>query len=243
MPSEIVLDTPLLSNIGKGIGDWVTVRSGEVYHDFIVTGIVQGQAQGMMNLEAVRKVLPDYNPRTFYVNLTTGTNIDSFIESMEATEGEILVGILIFQEELDRITEEMGGVFASVNTAILVAVVFVVVLVLFLVVKTMIIRRRRELGIQKALGFTTLQLMNQMALGITPTIIIGALLGAISGYLAFNPVFVMIMSGAGIAQADLPVPISWIVILSTSLALLAYAMTMLISWRIRKISAYALVTE
>lgn len=243
LPGEIVLDTPLLSNIGKGIGDWVTVRSGEVYHDFIVTGIVQGQAQGMMNLEAVRKVQPDYNPRTFYVNLTTGTNIDSFIESMEATEGEILVGILIFQEELDRITEEMGSVFASVNTAILLAVVFVVVLVLFLVVKTMIIRRRRELGIQKALGFTTLQLMNQMALGITPTIIIGALLGAISGYLAFNPVFVMIMSGAGIAQADLPVPISWIVILSTSLVLLAYAMTMLISWRIRKISAYALVTE
>ncbi|WP_342435466.1 hypothetical protein NSS79_17490 [Paenibacillus sp. FSL L8-0436] len=38
-----------------------------------------------------------------------------------------------------------------------------------------------ELGIQKAIGFTTCQLMNQLSLGFLPPIIMGVLLGSIAG--------------------------------------------------------------
>jgi len=114
---------------------------------------------------------------------------------------------------------------------------------LYLVIKTTIIRKRRELGIQKALGFTTLQLMNQIALSLSPSIILGAALGAAGAYVFFNPLMEAVMGGMGISQSTLLVPVSWVVVPSAVLVVLAYAISMLIAVRIRKISAYALVSE
>jgi putative ABC transport system permease protein len=85
--------------------------------------------------------------------------------------------------------------------------------------------------------------MNQITLNLTPIIIFGTVLGAIGGYIGFNPMFITLMRGMGVAQANLPVPINWIVMVTVGLVLLAYAVSMLIAWRIRKISAYALVSD
>jgi len=115
--------------------------------------------------------------------------------------------------------------------------------VLYLVIKTTIIRRRRELGIQKAIGFTTFQLMNQIAMGLSPSIIIGTVLGSAGGYLGFNAIFVALVRGMGIARADLPIPLAWVAVMCAALVVLAYTISLLTAWRIRKISAYTLVTE
>jgi putative ABC transport system permease protein len=101
-----------------------------------------------------------------------------------------------------------------------------------------ILRRRREFGIQKAVGFTTFQRMNQIALGMTPAILIGAAVGAAAGYFGLNPMVAALMSGMGIVKVRLPVPLD-----QTMLVLLAYAVSLLIAWRIRRISAYTLVSE
>lgn len=110
IPSGVVLDTDTLSRIGKNVSDWVTVRSGDISYDYIITGVVQGGNQGMMNLEGVRRVRPDFAFRTFCVNLTEGTDIEQFIESIRASEDEILIGVLCIQEQLDSMLTAMGNI-------------------------------------------------------------------------------------------------------------------------------------
>jgi len=245
LPSEVVMDTTTLSAIGKNVGDFVTIRSGDLEQDFIITGHVQmwGGLQGMMSIDALHQIQPDFMFTQLNVNLEENASVEIFMEHIRETERDIIAIILSVDEQVDAVFSAMGDIFAAVNVVIMVAVAGVVVLVLYLLVKTMIIRRKRELGTQKALGFTTLQLMNQIALGLTPTIIIGALLGAIGGYIGFNPIFVIFTSDAGIVRPNLHVPTNWIVMTALGLAMIAYAVAMLISWRIRKISAYALVSE
>jgi putative ABC transport system permease protein len=137
----------------------------------------------------------------------------------------------------------MRGMFELLALVILVAVACIITLVLFLVIKTAILRRRKELGIQKALGFTTFQLMNQMAMNLTLPIVFGVIAGTIAGVFGFNPLMSISMRGAGIVNMNLPIPMDWVIVLSVGLILFAYLISMLVSYRIRKISAYRLVTE
>jgi putative ABC transport system permease protein len=109
--------------------------------------------------------------------------------------------------------------------------------------KTIILRRRRELGIQKALGFTTLQLMNQLALYFIPVIVVGIAAGGVIGALGFNSMFVALTKSMGIMTASMPAPLGLTVAVCSILVLLSYVFAMLIAMRIRRISAYALVTE
>ncbi|MCL2200252.1 MAG: ABC transporter permease [Defluviitaleaceae bacterium] len=245
--NEIVLGANALSAIGKEMGDWVTVESGGNAEQFLITGIVQ-QFQfngiiGMTNLAGLQRVQPHAAFLDYVLVLTEGTDEAIFSAAMREAEGAILLEVLSFAAAVAESLDMMGTMFSMVAAIILAAVSGVVIMVLFLVIKTTILRKRRELGIQKALGFTTLRLMNQTSVNLTPAIFLGVILGAVGGHLTFNPLFTALTSGMGITQADLIIPVNRTLLICVALLILAYTVSMLISWKIRKISAYALVTE
>jgi len=197
--NEIALGNPALTVLGKNIGDWVTIRSGNYEEEYLVTGIVQAWnfngLLGTIGLDGASRVLPEFAFNGFSVNLADGTDTSIFMEAMRAREGDIFASILSVQEIFDGQLSTMGDIFALITVIILFVVAAVVILVLYLVLKTTILRRRQELGIQKALGFTTLQLMNQIALSLTPTILFGVVIGALGGYFGFNSIFAAIARG------------------------------------------------
>jgi putative ABC transport system permease protein len=136
-----------------------------------------------------------------------------------------------------------GDIFQVVTVVVVAVTALVIFLVLYLTLKTVILRRRRELGIHKALGFTTLQLMNQFALQFIPVITLGIAVGGVAGIFGFNPIFVALTRGMGIMTASMPAPVGLTVVMCVALVVLAYALALLIAWRIRKVSAYALISE
>jgi len=245
--NEIVLGAPVLDVLDKGIGDRVTVRSDGNEQEYLVTGIVQGIVFNgflcMVRMDGFMNLQPDFVYNSLHVNLVNGVDSNNFIASITAYEDDIFERSASFQDVVDVQLSAIGDIFAIVTAIILSVVVVVVFLVLYMVIKAAILRKKRELGIQKALGFTTVQLMNQIALSLTPTILLGVIIGSIGGYFGFNPIVVALMRNMGIAQANMTIPLAWISVLCISLALLAYAVSMTIAWRVRKISAYALVTE
>ncbi|MCL2717390.1 MAG: ABC transporter permease [Lachnospiraceae bacterium] len=246
LDSEIVLDGITLQTMNKNIGDWVTVKIDGNEHEFIITGSVQlmGSFVGMMKGDGMKRLQPDFDFTGFGLYVT-GEMADTadFIEIINAEKGDIIAKTYSLHGHIDNILSSIGGLFSALGFVVMFVVAAVVILVLYLIIKTIIVRRKRELGIQKAIGFTTLQLMNQITLNLTPIIVIGTIFGAIIGYIGFNPMFIALMRGMGVAQANLPVPANWIIMVTVGLILLSYTVSMLIAWRIRKISAYALVSE
>ena len=245
--NEIALGTNTYIITGKSIGDTVTVKMYENEKDFIVTGFVQfmnhGGFNGVMTESAIRQLQPDYVLEEFNVYLNEGTDIEAFIETVWEAEGDVVVNVVNFHNMIEANLAVMGGIFGAVAVGIIAVTAFVIVLTLYMVIKATILRRRRELGIQKAVGFTTLQLMNQIALNLTPVIVIGVVIGAFGGYFGFNPMMVAFTSGMGVAQLNLPVMLDQVITVCIALVALAYIVSMLIAYRIRKISAYSLVTE
>lgn len=245
--NEIVFGVSTARETGKNIGDTVRVRIGDLEKDYIVTGIFQciqtNGRDGLLTAAGIRSVMPDFQSTEFIVYVKDGVNVKDFAERVQSTNEGIFDSILLTQEYIGNILDNMSGVFIAIATGVLAVTVFVVILTLYMVVKTTILRKRRELGIQKAVGFTTWQLMNQIALNMTPVILLGVFVGAVAGCFVFNPLLVALMSGMGIAKINFPAPLDQIIVVCIAIVILAYAISMLIAWRIRKISAYALVSE
>ncbi|MGL5437242.1 MAG: ABC transporter permease [Lachnospiraceae bacterium] len=237
----------MLRVTGKKIGDTVIIGNSENKIEYLITGMVQSTEgdgiNGLISGEGLRLLLPDFEFRDYAVYLNEGIDPKAFIETIQIAEGDIFEVIIEEQSQVNNLIDSVSGIFSAVTTGIWAATVFVIILVLYMVLKTTILRRRRELGIQKALGFTTFQLMNQIALNLTPVILLGATLGAVAGGFCTTPLVVAMFSGMGISKLQLAIPIGQTVILCIKIVILAYVVSMLIAWRIRKISAYALVTE
>lgn len=245
--NEIVLGTSTARETGKNIGDTVRVRIGDLEKDYIVTGIFQciqtNGRDGLLTTAGIRSVMPDFQFADYFVYLKDGVDVRDFAESVQNANEGIFDSILLTQDYVGNILDNMSGVFIAIAAGVLAVTVFVVILTLYMVVKSTILRKRRELGIQKAVGFTTWQLMNQIALNMTPVILSGVFAGAVAGCFVLNPLVVMLMSGMGVAKINFPAPHAQIIVVCIGIVILAYTVSMLIAWRIRKISAYALVGE
>jgi putative ABC transport system permease protein len=135
------------------------------------------------------------------------------------------------------------NIVAIMGATMLVITLFVVALVLYFVISSSVIRKKRELGIQKAIGFTTFQLMNQLSISFIVPIIIWALIGSTLGALYTNSLMSITMKSAVVMRAGFIVNQYWIVIFCIATIVFSYFLSMFITLRIKKISAYSLVTE
>ena len=251
--NEVALGPAILKVIRKKIGDTVILKSGEQKKEFLITGIVQfinqGGFNGIITGDGFREIQSDFKFTGYNVYLNDGVDTKEFIKSAEISETTVdpndymFDNIMDVKDGLKSTMDSMSGIFASVAAGIVAVTAFVVILILYIVIKINILKRKRELGIQKALGFTTIQLMNQIALNISPVILAGVIIGSVTGFCGFNPMIVLVMSGMGIVKAQLPAPLDQTIIICIALVILAYIVSIAISWRIRKISAYSMIIE
>jgi putative ABC transport system permease protein len=245
--NEICLSGSLAALEGLGIGSAVEIEHGGETAEFLAVGLIQTvNSNGIvaaMTIPGIRRIQPDYGPREIYVYLRDNGETAGFIDSVSAVFADELESTVNLKELADAQLTMYGDIFFSVAVALVAITALVIFLVLYLMLKTVILRRRRELGIQKALGFTTLQLMNQFALYFIPVMALGVAAGGLLGIFGFNSIFVALTRSMGIMTASLPAPVGPVIAMCIALIALSYALAMLIAARIRKISAYALVSE
>ncbi|MDR3072748.1 MAG: FtsX-like permease family protein [Clostridiales Family XIII bacterium] len=245
--NEICLGGKLAERKNLDIGDSVKVSQGGKTAEYLIVGMIQTVNYGgmacAMTIDGVHRIQSDYRPREIYVYLEDNSKSADFVKSIERSFEEELESSINLKELMDAQLGMYGAIFRVLAAAIVAVTALVICMVLYLMLKTVILRRRRELGIQKALGFTTLQLMNQFALYFLPVITLGVAMGGIAGILGFNSLFVALTRYLGIMTASMPAPVGQTILMCGLLVILAYAFSLLISWRIRKVSAYALVTE
>ncbi|MDR1013703.1 MAG: FtsX-like permease family protein [Coriobacteriales bacterium] len=245
--NELCVSGTLAAMEGFALGSAVEVAQGNKAADYLVVGLIQTvNSNGMavaMTIPGIRRIQPGYEPRWLYVYLTDNAEAAGFVDSVSTGFAEELESTVNIQEALDAQVSMYGNIFFTVAVVLVAVTALVIFLTLYLMLKTVILRRRRELGIQKALGFTTMQLMNQFALYFIPVIAAGIAAGGLLGIVGFNSVFVALTKGMGIMTASLPAPVPLTVAVCAGLLVLSYAFALLVASRIRKISAYALVSE
>ncbi|MFT3950932.1 MAG: FtsX-like permease family protein [Oscillospiraceae bacterium] len=246
--NEITLAGVLAERLDKKINDTVRVSVGDKQEDFKVVGLSNGSSMGGLNVSILSddyiRLNPDYKHQSLYIYLDKGTDAGAFTETLKKTfDKDLLLGVTNFDKEMADGMASYQNIVAAMGLAMLIITLFVVALVLYFVISSSVIRKKRELGIQKAIGFTTVQLMNQLSISFTVPIIIGSVIGSLLGACYTNPLMSATMKGMGVMRAGFIVNPYWIVAFGIATIVFSYLLSMMITLRIRRISAYALVTE
>jgi putative ABC transport system permease protein len=119
----------------------------------------------------------------------------------------------------------------------------IVALVIFFLAKSKLIRERKQMGIWKALGFSTAQLIVQTIISYVPVISLGAVLGVIGGYFLINPIVVAALAFCGIKELDLELQMIYMVLTVVGMSLTALLVSGACALRIRKSEAYRMIQE
>lgn len=244
--NEIAISWLISKQLGKNIGDTVEVTAGGSSRFYLVTGL--GQSLNNMGLEAnitvdaLQQLVPEYTGRMFNVYLE-GIDNNRFMEIMNVHYGDSIVEMIDVVETIESQTKIYMTVVLVIMAVILTITMLVVTLILYLVIKTMILKRKKEFGILSANGFTSFQLMTQIAWSFVPVVTIGVVIGCMLGYLFTNSLLSLLLSSAGIKNVQFTVDFFLTVLLSGGIIVLAYIVSMLVARRIKRISAYELIVE
>ena len=245
---EIAIAGILADRINKSIGDTITLQVGENEKDFVVVGLISGAAMGGFNISILRDdyLTVDTSFKKSYLNIYLKKDYSSK-EFIKYLEKELDDEYLLMSVDMDANLEEGMSVYLNIVIAMgivmLVITLLVITLVLYFIISSSIIRKKKALGIQKAFGFTTFNLMIQYTIIFIIPIIIGVFIGGISGYFITNPFLTLVMRDMGVYDPGFIIDSLWALSLCLFIIIFSCLLSLLITWRIRKISAYALVTE
>ena len=245
--NEIAINGYLAQIINKEIGDIIDISYGENSEEYIITGLTQGAVMmgmnGFMRLDGVKKINPSFKQTTLQIYLKDGIDTDNFIEKLESDYFGKASGYQNVDKSMEDGSKTYVDIVSQVGISILIITTIIIVLILNLIINSTIVRNKRNIGIQKSIGFSTFQLMNQLSLLFVFPIIFGVVTGAIIGTNFTNPILSVFQRSMGIVKTNYIITPLWISLYAILIIIFSYFTSLILTYKIRKISASSLITE
>ncbi|MEH6941437.1 ABC transporter permease [Bacillus sp. JJ722] len=245
--NEIAISGAISKSTGKKVGDTIKVTFNQTTKEYLITGLTQQFNDGSMKpisltLEGYQKLYPSFERDSLSIYLDDTVTSADFTKQLKSQFGDQVIVVDMDEAFQSQMSSYIKSIF-YIMVLIVIMTALTVSLILYLIVKTMIIKRKRELGILKAIGYTTFQLMTQITMSFLPVVTAGVLLGGIIGCLYTNSILSILFTGLGIFNASFTVNVPLIIAFCIVIVLIAYVVSMLVGRRIKHISAHGLITE
>ena len=246
-PNEITIGGHVSKLLNKHIGDTIQIKTGNIQQDYLVTGLHQNPNNFGMDItltyEGMIRLQPDYLWSTIYMYANKDVDTNAVIRSINERYGNMIAETIDIQELMNSSLGVFMSIATMVTLAINVITALVMSLMLYLVIRTLLLKNRKYLGIQKAIGYTTIELVQQVSMAYLPIMILGTAIGGITGYLGVNPLFALLLRKLGVMKANFYIMPGYVILLCVLIIGFAYGLSMWISSHIRKISPYGLIHE
>ncbi len=172
----------------------------------------QGQTPSIEDIKAVLKT----------VNNESEINFGGFVTGRARLENMIL-------NTVESTAEAVMTVFMSI-TAIIIS------LLLIMLIRLKILRERRNYAVYKALGYTTTNIMTQIAITMVILGVIGSVVGSIVGALLTSPILSLVGGMIGVGHFAFVIPWGFVVAILFGVPILIYLVSMLCAVPVRKIT-------
>lgn len=247
--NEIAIGGVTAQILGVDIGDEVTVSYGKEEKRYLITGIEQYSNQMgkdiSMTSDGARHLDYIAQRSRFEVRVKDHSlaNSKAVVGKAEDMFGNKLIRYLNIVEALKTGGISVIAIAAGMVFAMVFISVIVIVLSMNLLVKTMIIKKQKEIGIKKALGFSSGQLRTELVLSMLPQIAVGAAAGSLLGLAWSNKMLAGLLTAVGVLRSDMVI-FPWMGIAAVIfVVIISFLIIWMISARIKRISAYSLITE
>ena len=245
--NEIMITENVSEEIGKKVGDMVTVSYGGGSVEYMVTGLYQSvQDLGRcftMNFDAASQ-LDDITPGIMYITLSDDSLADSTVKMLNENYGDILEAELT---EQDGYSDSMTGLIDTLMDVIIgviysVSAVFALVAV-HMVCSEAFLRERRDSGIYKALGFTSGRLRICFAIRFLIISVIGGALGAVLSAFFSDRLLSLLLKNIGITCFDSKINVFIASLPVLMICLCFFVFAYFSSGKIKKVEIRELVSE
>ena len=244
--NEIVLSTGIAEQLKVDVGDVIYVTGLAERKDYLVCGIDQKinnmGLKTLMNREGDKRLNDMENfSLALYIYTKDGVTFEEI--SQKVAEHFPEASITDSDKQLGNI---MGGVKLAMVAICLIFVsitVVVVAMVEVLLVKTKVIRERKNMGLNKAFGFTTGQLILQTMMMNLPVITLGSVAGVLMSIYFMEPLVVACLSFCGIQECPFTVNFLWMAVTVLGVILVAIVASFFSSVKIRKIEPVKMLVE
>ncbi len=244
--NEVVIGSTVAAKLRVGVGDEIAVEYGNESRRYLITGLQQNimSSRVYMTDKAAQNLGIDtvYNSLRVRVENADHERVDDVISRIEALE----MGFSRIRNNFRELRSNDYTPVLAVGLGVYIMVILSIATVAFvirLLLKTVFIKKEREFGIKKAVGFTSKQLRYQLSLSLMPTTVIAAVTGSAAGYFLLDPLFTLILGGYGIRNAELLLQPLLIPITAVAVTLAVFIFSFIMSRKMKKLSAYKLIQE
>ena len=244
-PNEVMFAANAANKLNVNVGDTVTVKTDSVEESFIVCGINQTfnnlGLMGYMTLEGMSRLSKIPDSMDVCVNLKPGVTYADFerelkdiypdVEAVDVNEaahqtvGMITIGMKAFAFLIAGLT------------------ILIVAFVESLIVRTNINKQWRNMGVSKALGFTSRQLIGQVMMSNMPAILIGVIIGLIISPYAGTSLMVSSMAIFGFKKVKFTVKTVSYILTAIIIIGVALLTSGLMGRRIKTLEPVKMITE
>ena len=180
--NEIMLASAAADTLNAKLGDHVTIKNSGKEESYRVCGICQTMNNmGMMaymTISGYERVAPPVSEYSIWVNLKSGKSFADFKTEFEDMYPD--VEVTDYREAAKGTTGVVSAGMKAVAVFIASLTVLIVAFVESLIVRAQITKEWRNLGVSKALGFTSSDLIRQVMMSNLPAIVIGVVVGLIA---------------------------------------------------------------
>ncbi|MGN0691684.1 MAG: FtsX-like permease family protein [Oscillospiraceae bacterium] len=245
--NELMITELAADEIGKAVGDMVTVSFGGGSAEYMITGLYQSvQDLGRcftMSFESASK-LCDITPDTMYITLSDDSLTDRTVTMLNEKYGDILEAEITeksgyadsMTELIDSLMNVITGVIYSVSAVFALVAVHMVCSKAFL-------RERRDLGIYKSLGFTSDRLQLCFALRFLIISVIGGALGTVLSAFLSGRLLSLLLKNIGISCFDTDITVFTEAVPVLLICLCFFVLAYLSSGKVRRVEIRELVSE
>ena len=243
--NEVVLSTNAANELGAARGDVVYLEGKRGRQDYLITGIDQKinhmGKKALLTVEGLERADVSAHAPALYLYLEEGVSFTEIEDKLKQKYTDLEVS-----DSWKVVAESISGVAFSIGMICVVFLVItglVVIFVEILLIRSKMAREKRNYGIQKALGYTTAQLMLWTMTSNLPLVVLGAAIGAVVSEPLGNRLIMACFSLFGFQKVSLPVSLFWQICAVTAITVIALAAAFFASFKIRKIHPVKLLTE
>lgn len=245
--NEIAIGSKLEETYHINIGDYITLNKNGKEDNYKVVGFIQSVNYAgeviEMTLDGYKKLDETYNPHTMFVYLNDEEESENFINKVKETYNDDISSIMNYSESMSSATTMYISLISTICIVIIIISLLLIYLILYILISSIILKRKQELGIFKAIGYENKELIKQLIGGFIPSIIIGTTLGLIISKYFTQNIYNKIFASIGAYKISFEYPFIIFLIVIILLIISTIVIALILAKKIKKISVYSLIKE
>ena len=243
--NEVALTANDMKRLKVKIGDTVTVSIGDRKKQFIITGKYQllqmAGYTAIMTKEGADSLAQFKSSWQYRIYTEEGIGY----EEMKARLDEACPGLNI-SDGNKTLDITIGSLTSSMRMVCLIIVIVTALVVIFveaLIIRSKMVREWKDYGVNRALGFSSKELIVQTMISNIPAITVGSIIGVILACLFGKNLVVVFLIMFGVEKIKFHISVFYIIISVVGIVVTAAVVSGLLALRVRKLNPVEMITE